>query len=227
MGDPKSIAETLERYLRLATFPIGIKLVDEESEIPEKARRPMAHFGHKYSTCQAIAIARRYGWTLALGMEDMACSLGVLAVGFAEPTETYVEGHLCSGMYTETAEAGVRSEAAVDKLPVGRYRYIVIGPLARFSEPPDIICIYGNSAQVMRCVQGTLWKRGGALTSSFEGRIDCADIIATPQASGECQVVLPCSGDRIFAQTGSPGRPGRYPQGGASIPHHGLLGLSW
>ncbi len=201
MRDPKSIAETLEHYLRLATFPVGIKLVAEESDIPEKARRPKAHFGHQYSTCQAIAIARRYGWTLALGLEDMACSLGVLVAGLAEPTPTYTEGHLCEGLYTESAEAGSKSEEAVDKLPVGRGRYLVVGPLRRFEEPPDVICLYGNSAQVMRCVQGALWKRGGALSSSFEGRIDCADIIATPQAMGECQVVLPCSGDRIFAQT--------------------------
>jgi uncharacterized protein (DUF169 family) len=201
MHDPKSIAEALEHYLRISTFPIGITMVAEESEIPEKARRPTAHFGHKYATCQAIAIARRYGWTLALDISDMACSLGVVVVGFAEPTPTYSEGHLCAGFYTESAEAGAKSEEAVDKLPAGSGRYLVVGPLRRFTELPDVVCIYGNSAQVMRCVQGALWKRGGALTSSFEGRIDCADIIATPQVTGECQVVLPCSGDRIFAQT--------------------------
>lgn len=201
MRDPAAVAETLEHYLRPSTFPVGIKMVAEESEIPDKARRPMAHFGHKYSTCQAISIARRYGWTLALGFEDMACSLGVIAVGMAEATPTYLEGKLCAGMYTETAEAGVKSEEAVDKLAVGSGRYIVVGPLRRFSEMPDVVCVYGNPAQVMRCVQGALWKKGGALTSSFEGRIDCADIIVTPQVTGECQVVLPCSGDRIFAQT--------------------------
>lgn len=201
MTEPKAAAEILEKFLRLASFPVGVKMVADEADIPEKSRRPLKHFGHKYSTCQAISIARRYGWTLALGIEDMACSLGVLVVGFAEPTATYSEGHLCSGMYTATAEAGKRSEEAVDKLPVGTGRYVVIGPLHRFTEQPDVVCIYGNSAQVMRCVQGALWKRGGALTSSFEGRIDCGDIIAKPQATGECQVVLPCSGDRIFAQT--------------------------
>ena len=201
MGEPESVAEALEHYLRLASFPVGIKLVADVSDIPEKTRRPKEHLGHAYATCQAIAIARRYGWMLALGLEDMSCSLGVLVAGLAEPTHSYTEGHLCAGLYTATAEAGARSEAAVDKLPVGRGRYLVVGPLRRFAEPPDVVCIYGNSAQVMRCVQGALWRRGGALKSSFEGRIACADIIATPQVTGQCQVVLPCSGDRIFAQT--------------------------
>ncbi len=64
-----------------------------------------------------------------------------------------------------------------------------------------MILIYGNPAQVMRLVVAALWKRGGKLTSSFEGRADCADIIATTLRTGECQVILPCNGDRIFGLT--------------------------
>src|SRR5207245_9105741 len=46
-----------------------------------------------------------------------------------------------------------------------------------------------------------LWKRGGKLTSSFGGRIDCSEIIVTAMKSDAPQVILPCSGDRIFGQT--------------------------
>ena len=56
-------------------------------------------------------------------------------------------------------------------------------------------------ALVMRLVTGALWKRGGALTSSFTGRIDCSDEIIRPMLSGDYQVILPCYGDRVFAQT--------------------------
>jgi uroporphyrinogen decarboxylase len=53
----------------------------------------------------------------------------------------------------------------------------------------------------MRLVQAALWKRGGKLTSSFGGRIDCSEIIVTTMKTNECQVILPCSGDRMFGQT--------------------------
>ena len=53
----------------------------------------------------------------------------------------------------------------------------------------------------MRLTQAALWKRGGRLHSSFEGRAVCADIIVTTMQTGEAQVILPCSGDRIFGQT--------------------------
>jgi hypothetical protein len=53
----------------------------------------------------------------------------------------------------------------------------------------------------MRLVTAALYKRGGRITSSFSGRIDCADIIIQTIHTQDCQVILPCYGDRIFAQT--------------------------
>jgi uncharacterized protein (DUF169 family) len=53
----------------------------------------------------------------------------------------------------------------------------------------------------MRLVTAALYKRGGRITSSFSGRIDCADIIIQTMHTQDCQVILPCYGDRIFAQT--------------------------
>lgn len=50
-------------------------------------------------------------------------------------------------------------------------------------------------------VTAALWQRGGKLTSSFEGRADCADILGTTLKTGECQAILPCNGDRIFGLT--------------------------
>jgi uncharacterized protein (DUF169 family) len=64
-----------------------------------------------------------------------------------------------------------------------------------------VVVVFGNSAQVMRLVQAALYKRGGYLTSSFSGRLDCADIVVKTIQTDECQVILPCTGDRMFGQT--------------------------
>jgi uroporphyrinogen decarboxylase len=53
----------------------------------------------------------------------------------------------------------------------------------------------------MRLTQAALWKRGGKLASAFGGRIDCSEIIVTTMRTDRPQVILPCSGDRIFGQT--------------------------
>ena len=46
-----------------------------------------------------------------------------------------------------------------------------------------------------------MWKQGGAIGSSFTGRIDCSDEIIRPIETNEYEVVLPCYGDRVFGQT--------------------------
>src|SRR3989441_4489490 len=64
-------------------------------------------------------------------------------------------------MYTATKEAGVRSEAAVDKFAPGEFACLLVAPLDRAPFEPHLVCIYANPAQVMRLTQAALWKRGG------------------------------------------------------------------
>jgi MtaA/CmuA family methyltransferase len=169
--------------------------------IPDRARRPARDFKKLSMNCQAIDMARRYGWTLALTREDHICSLGIAALGFERPTHLHSSGTLCEGMYTETKEAGQRSEAAVDRFAPGAYACLLVAPLDRATFEPHVVCVYGNPAQIMRLTQAALWKRGGKLTSAFGGRVACSEIIVTAMKSDEPQVILPCSGDRIFGQT--------------------------
>ena len=77
---------------------------------------------------------------------------------------------------------------------------VVFAPLNRTTFAPDAIVIYANSAQIMRLGQAYLWKRGGTLSSEFRGRIDCADVAIAPVVTGNPQMIVPCTGDRIFGQ---------------------------
>jgi uncharacterized protein (DUF169 family) len=199
--DTKEFAKAVEGYVRPATFPVGAKLLKKGEFLPERARRPKRDLGIQIAVCQAIAMARRYGWTLAVGAEDVNCPLTKTAFGFAPVTEFYTSGQLACGMYTETAEAGARTEAATHKLNFAEFEHLVVAPVANLNLVPDAIVIYGNSAQVLRLVTGALWKRGGALTSTITGRIDCSDEVITTMLTGDYQVILPCYGDRVVGQT--------------------------
>jgi MtaA/CmuA family methyltransferase len=201
MIDVKTADKELGFYIRPQTFPVAIRMLRPGEPIPDNARRPKRDFGKLSMSCQVIDMARRYGWTIALTREDHICSLGITAIGFDKPLPIYTVGTLCEGMYTETKEAGQRSEAAIDKFAPGEYSCLLVAPLERATFEPHVVCVYANPAQVMRLTQGALWKRGGRLASSFEGRVVCADIIVTTMKTGEPQVILPCSGDRIFGQT--------------------------
>ncbi|OLB94625.1 MAG: hypothetical protein AUH30_17260 [Candidatus Rokubacteria bacterium 13_1_40CM_68_15] len=201
MMDVKTADRELQTYIRPQTFPVAIRMLKPGEAIPDKAKRPARDFKKLSMNCQVIDMARRYGWTIALTREDHICSLGIAALGFEKPTHLHNSGTLCEGMYTETKEAGQRSEAAVDKFAHGEYYALLVAPLDRATFEPHVVCIYANPAQVMRLTQAALWRRGGKLTSAFGGRIDCSEIIVTTMRTDRPQVILPCSGDRIFGQT--------------------------
>jgi uncharacterized protein (DUF169 family) len=199
--DAKTFANHIDTHIRPSTFPVAVKLVRPGEPVPEKAKRPRRDMNVQIAICQAVAMSRRYGWTLAVGEEDVNCVLTKTAFGLAPLTEHYTEGNLACGMYTATKEAGARTEAATDRLPAGTITHLVTAAASRADFTPDALIIYGNPGQVMRLVTGALWKRGGAITSSFTGRVDCSDEIIRPFLSGEYQVILPCYGDRVFSQT--------------------------
>jgi MtaA/CmuA family methyltransferase len=201
MIDVTTAEKELQYYIRPQTFPLAVRMVRPGEPIPDKAKRPARDFKKLSMNCQVIDMARRYGWTIALTRDDSICSLGIAALGFEKPTHLHASGTLCEGMYTETKEAGQRSEAAVDRFRQGEYQALLVAPLDRAAFEPDLVIVYANPAQVMRLTQAALWKRGGKLTSSFGGRIDCSEMIVTTMRTDRPQVILPCSGDRIFGQT--------------------------
>jgi uncharacterized protein (DUF169 family) len=199
--DWSEAAVQLERYVRPATFPLALKMLHRGEALPERARRPLQDLGVHMATCQVWNTSRRYGWTMAAQLHDLSCPPGIATLGFEPLIPYYEEGRACEGMYTATAEAGARTEAATARFDYQEYETFVSAPLARARFDPDLILIYGNPAQVMRLVTGTLWHSGGRIQSSFSGRLVCADIIPATMQSGQPQVILPCSGDRIFGQT--------------------------
>jgi uncharacterized protein (DUF169 family) len=202
MTDLVSLDNALTRYVRPATFPLAIQMVERMEQIDPRARRPKRDLGVEVTICQAIGMARRYGWSLAITAEqDINCPLVFAPFGFKPASAFQDEGHACAGIYTASPELGAKTEAVVPRLPRGRFIGIQIAPLARAGFEPDALCVYGNSAQVMRLVQAALWSEGGALSSLSAGRVDCAEIIIRTMLTGQPQYILPCSGDRIFGLT--------------------------
>ena len=222
--DLEQLDRELSRYVRMSTFPLAIRMVEQESEFAPRARRPQRDLGVQVTICQAIGMARRYGWHLGITPADINCPLTFIPFGFADEVPFSTDGHACAGVYTETPEAGARSEAIVPRLPRGKYAGVELAPLERAAFPADVICVYGNSAQVMRLVQATLYRRGGALQSISAGRIDCAEIIIRTMLTGEPQYILPCTGDRVFGLTEDDEMVFAMPAGAAEEIVSGLRG---
>jgi uncharacterized protein (DUF169 family) len=200
MANLKEVEQAFNTYIRPLTFPLAIKMLKSEAEIPEKTRRPLQQMKKKVAICQGIGMARKLGWAVAMGKEDMQCSLGAAPFGFFKNIDFWNEGNIAAGMFAASKEIGKKKEDLVDRFEYESYSHILVAPVNRAAFEPDMFMVYGNPAQIMRLVQGAVYDEGGAVHSSSMGRLGCASII-TVIKNDECRYVLPGNGDRVFGMT--------------------------
>ena len=200
MANLKEMEQALNTYIRPLTFPLAIKMLKSEKEIPERARRPFQQMKKKIAICQGIGMARKLGWAVAMGKEDMQCALGAAPFGFFKNIDFFNEGNIAAGMFTASEKIGKREEDLIDRFEYGLYSHIMVAPLNRTAFEPDVVMIYGNPAQMMRLIQGALYNEGGAIQSASMGRLGCSAIIPVIKEN-QCRYVVPGNGDRIFGMT--------------------------
>lgn len=195
-----ALDESIQTYLRTATFPVAVKFLENESLFPPKARRPLRDLGYRLNLCQGIALARRYGWTMGFGREDHACSNSLVIMGMVDVPEFIQDGSIVAGPYTDTLEHGAVTQAITPRSerPLSA---ILVAPLHKADFVPDVVLVYCSPGQAVRLVQAALYTTGGALESKFMGRCACGSELVTTMQTGQCQLVAPGGGEKVFAMT--------------------------
>lgn len=192
----------LERRLRLKTFPLALKFLDKEGDIPDGTQRPLRDFGYHLSLCQAYQISRREGATIAMLKEDMWCFEPVVGYGLGEPPAYFLEGHNRFPKDVETLEAGRHYADEFPRLEVGKYVGIMSAPLRTTNFEPDLIMIYCDSTQLSLLLLGREYKEGYNLKCALSSHAACVYAVVPAVQSGECQVAIPCRGDHYCAMAG-------------------------
>ncbi|MBD3256089.1 MAG: hypothetical protein GF383_13415 [Candidatus Lokiarchaeota archaeon] len=189
-----------EELLRPHTFPIAIKLLENESDIPKNCRRPLKHLKVSNFICQNFSMVRRYGWTIAVTEEDCVCKLARFVYGWDNLSDEIAEwGHKFNiGLYSRDLKTSKKLDECLF-LFHNKFKGIVVSPLTRTKIIPDIVQIYGLPAQIMRLTQAYLYMKGGMLQFTDAGRIGSCHIgvIKTFQTR-EPQLVILGNGDRVW-----------------------------
>jgi uncharacterized protein (DUF169 family) len=199
----KEAAEFIHQNLRLRTFPLAVKFLKKAADFPEKTRQPSSFLGKRIAICQAVTMARLYGWTMGITKADLICVPAALAFGFGETSDpdAGIVKLFCAGNYSKDEQAARKEVPSIGKLPRGAYEALVIAPLARAAFEPDTIVLYGNPAQVMRAIQAWVYLEGKRVQGNFGGKIECAEYLMMPFKEGAPRVVVPGMGDRVFSLT--------------------------
>ena len=165
--------EDLEYHLMLRTSPIAAKMLVSESDIPEGAFRPKKDRGYHFAQCQAFALSRRDGITVAMLKEDHWCPPAPIAYGNVPPNQ---QGE------------------SYDCFPLGKYVGIVTAPLKTANFIPDVVIMWSNNAQLRALILSMDRAESSQIKSRFLPP-SCSYSVVNPIQNGEYWVVLPDPGE--------------------------------
>lgn len=187
--------------LRLRTYPIAIKMIEDESQIPENAERPLKDQGYHLDLCQGFARSRWEGRTIAMLKEDMWCFEPVVGYGLAEAPEEFEEGKNRYPASAMTKEAGKVGAQVFPRLEVGKYIGIVSAPLHKCVFEPDLFVVYCEPAQLTQILIAKNAIDGEDINCKMSGHDACVYAVVPVLKEKQCMVASPCRGDRRNAMT--------------------------
>ncbi|MCP4578813.1 MAG: DUF169 domain-containing protein [Deltaproteobacteria bacterium] len=202
--------KNLYHQLHLPTYPVAIKFIKSEDEIPEGVVRPTA-MDQKWSLCQAYTYARRWGWHSAMTEKDNFCVPASAMHHWVDVTaEEFIQSQVNQGWHKDLQAEKNRYDFAMgifkgpqgEKLLARVREYIgfICSPLPQTVVEPDTVMVYGDGSHIMHIIHALCYDYKQPVLSSFEGFGEtCAKGGLIPFITGRPQVVIPGMGDRAFA----------------------------
>jgi uncharacterized protein (DUF169 family) len=190
------LGKQIEEHIRPKSYPLAIRLLKDPRDIPSNAKRPKQDFGACLATCQSFALSRKFGETVAQLFEDMWCPEPVIGFGLADPPQFFLDGHNRFPDGVKTLQAGATWAHDFPRFPVGQYVGIVSAPLTTASFEPDVAIVYCDSAQILKLLLGIAYEDGRDITTVLGGHAACVYAVVPAIEKGQCQIAIPCRGDR-------------------------------
>jgi len=197
----RGFGRELDQRLRLKTYPMAVKLLRSEADIPRGAIKPKRDIRRRINTCQAFGMSRREGTTVAQLKEDMWCFEPVIAFGLEKPPQYFLDGYT---RWPDTVSALATASKWAHEFPrleVGKYIGIVSAPLSKADFEPDLVVIYCEPSQANLLLMAVACQYGGRVPSILSGHAGCVNHVVPAMKSGNFNVSIPCLGDHNWGMT--------------------------
>jgi uncharacterized protein (DUF169 family) len=194
----KNVIEEIERLLRLRTFPVGVRFLEDEKELEKIPPKKLVRPPKNTFACQLTTLARTYGHTYNITEKSLmpVCSN---ILGFCDILPRVADGEFRSIAWCETKEDARKYEASVPRLPLRKYSNILMGPQVRGLFDPDIVLFYGNPAQIILAVNALQFTDYERIVSYCIGESSsCAETLVQSFLMKKPHVSLPCFGERRY-----------------------------
>lgn len=192
----------IEQLLKLKTPPVGVKFIQTEGEIPDNAIRPRKDKGGHIAQCQAFAMSRREGETVAVLKDDQWCWAPLIAYGLVDSSaidfdRDDIEPEMM-GILKWTRELA----DALPSLPAGKYIGVLSAPLTTAEFIPDVVMIYSNNAQLRSMLMALKFRPGYSIEADLEAFDSCVYSIVPVLLNGKYRVTFPDPGEYERAMVG-------------------------
>lgn len=201
-----AIAAELEKVLRLRSIPFGMRLcptVEEMQAVP-RIRRPQA----VHTLDQLVAQTARLGWTLGVTGEDLVGDQCRSVVGLGGQDQAWFDGQPLVGVWYATQPDSAAHQAAMNLVPAGQYKSLIIAPLAKWGAAdsaaaavmgqPDIALFYATPGAMMYFINGLQWQGYKRFDWSCVGESACADSWGRALKTREPSLSIPCFAERRY-----------------------------
>ena len=196
--DWSGLVGELNRYLRLRTTPIGMKLFAKAAEMEAipRIRRPQ---GSIHATDQIVGQAARLNWTVGVTMADLVGAQCGAVIGLHPQDDDWKSGRHMAGVWYDTEADAAAHQAAMHTVPYGDYAAMAVSPLvAGRLDPPDICLVYATPAQMILFVNGLQYAGYENLQWGCVGESSCADSWGRALSTGEPSLSIPCFAERRY-----------------------------
>lgn len=204
MVDLKKLDAELTRFIRPDTSPVAIRMCESEKELPERTRIPQRDLGITISLCHAIALAKRYGWIMAVDKQQ-SCYVAGISMGLLPLPPDVVDGSFQAslGVWGQTPEQAATAIENMPKFESGKYKYVLMAPVGKADFEPHCIITYANPAQVWVLLSAYLTGTGksGGLDVTLTTGAGCTNHITRVIQTDEAQFALVGTGERLVPNT--------------------------
>ncbi|EFK09665.1 dephospho-CoA kinase [delta proteobacterium NaphS2] len=192
----QKLVRRMEILLRLRSFPVAMKMLEKKEQLQEVPflRRPE----NKVSMCQLINLVRNFDWTVGADAEDFRLPTCSSILGLNELPSCHSDGTFRSIVWVQTKEDGKRFEAAIPRIPFGKYEAVAMAPLVYDPFEPDIVLIYGNPAQMILLINALQFEDYEVMDFHCVGESSCSDAIGRCYLTDKPQLSIPCYGERRY-----------------------------
>jgi dephospho-CoA kinase len=194
--DWEKIVHRIEQLLRLKSFPVAFKMLEDRADLGSIPF--IRRLNKKVTLCQLITLVRSFDWTVGAELDDFLGPTCPSILGMTEVPEINRDGTFRSIVWVKTRADAQRYEAAIPRLPLGKYQAVALAPLVYKPFEPDIVLIYANPAQMMLLINALQFEDYEVMQFSCVGESSCSDAIARCYLTGKPSLTIPCYGERRY-----------------------------